>query len=158
MEIERKWHMLRAPDLPEKTHARILQSYLSLTPEVRIRKYEDLLGGAPASFDLTIKSEGTLAREEVIKELTAEEYDILLSLNGGLAPILKEHRTYAWQGYRLEYSVVDGDRESAFTYAEIEFPTLEEARAFTAPDWFGEETTEQRAFRMKNYWAETRLK
>ena len=37
MEIERKWHMPHAPELPALTHTRMSQSYLSLTPEVRIR-------------------------------------------------------------------------------------------------------------------------
>lgn len=33
--------------------------------------------------DLTIKSEGTIAREEIIKPLSAEEYEILLRMTGG---------------------------------------------------------------------------
>ncbi len=156
MEIERKWHLLREPELPALSHTRMSQSYLSLNPEVRIRRYEDLLQEAPDHFDLTIKSEGTLAREEIIKPLSAGEYAILLKMTGGLPPIVKDHKTYEWEGYTLEYSVVDADR-GGFSYAEIEFPTLEAARAFSAPDWFGEETTEQRDFRMKHYWRDTRL-
>ena len=83
MEIERKWKMRRAPALPVLTHTRVFQSYLSVTPEVRIRKYEDLKSAAPPKYDLTVKSEGTLAREEIIKPLTAEEYRILLEMTGG---------------------------------------------------------------------------
>ncbi len=157
MEIERKWHMKRAPELPERTHTRMSQSYLSLTPEVRIRKYEDLSGGAGERYDLTIKSEGTLAREEIVKPLSAEEYEALLRMTGGLAPIVKDHRTYDWQGFELEFSAVDPGLASGFTYAEVEFPTVEAAKAFEAPDWFGEETTEQQGFRMKGYWKKTRL-
>ena len=157
MEIERKWHMERAPELPPRRHTRMSQSYLSLTPEVRIRKYEDLMGGAPERYDLTIKSEGTIAREEIIKPLSAEEYEILLCMTGGCPPIVKDHRTYDYAGYELEFSTVDAGRGSGFTYAEVEFPTLEEARAFEPPAWFGEETTEQQGFRMKSYWKKTRL-
>ncbi|MBE7003527.1 MAG: adenylate cyclase [Ruminococcaceae bacterium] len=149
--------MPQPPELPERTHTRIAQSYLSLTPEVRIRKYEDLAGDTPASYDLTLKSEGTIAREEIIKPLTAEEYAILLRMGGDLPPIVKEHRTYEYQGFVLEFSSVDAERPEGFTYAEVEFPTLEDARAFEAPDWFGEETTEQQGFRMKSYWKKTRL-
>ena len=158
MEIERKWHMLHAPALPALTHTRMHQSYLSLLPEVRIRRYEDLARGGPDRYDLTIKSEGTLAREEIIKELTAEEYRILLQICGGAPPIVKDHRTYEFEGYTLEYSVVDPGREGGFSYAEVEFPTLAEARAFRAPAWFGEEMTENTVFRMKHYWRDTRLK
>lgn len=157
MEIERKWHMKHAPELPLRTHTRMSQSYLSLTPEVRIRRYEDLMNGAADTYELTIKSEGTIAREEINKPLSAEEYDILLRMTDGCAPIVKDHRTYDYQGYVLEFSAVDPGRESAFTYAEVEFPTLEAAKAFAAPDWFGAETTEQQGFRMKGYWKKTRL-
>ena len=157
MEIERKWHMLRAPELPERSHTRMSQSYLSLLPEVRIRRYEDLAHGTPDRFDLMIKSEGTLAREEIIKPLSAEEYETLLRMTGACEPIVKDHRTYDYQGFELEFSTVDADRAEGFTYAEVEFPTMEAARAFAAPDWFGGETTEQQGVRMKEYWKKTRL-
>ncbi len=157
MEIERKFHMLRAPELPARTHTRMSQSYLSLLPEVRIRRYEDLMGGAPERWELTIKSEGTLAREEINKPLTAEEYGILLRMTGDCPPIVKDHYTYDYEGCVLEFSTVDAGLETGFTYAEVEFPTLEAAAAFTPPEWFGEETTEQQGFRMKSYWKKTRL-
>lgn len=157
MEIERKWHMKQAPDLPALTHTRMSQSYLSLTPEVRIRRYEELMHGDPNRYDLTIKSEGTLAREEIIKDLTADEYRILLEMTGGLPPIVKDHKTFDWQGHTLEYSVVDAERGGGFSYAEIEFPSVEEANVFTPPAWFGEETTQQQTYRMKTYWRDTRL-
>ena len=157
MEIERKWHMLREPDLPVLSYTRMYQSYLSLLPEVRIRRYEDLMGGKPDRYDLTIKSEGTLAREEIIKELTAGEYRILLSMIGAIQPIVKDHKTFDWQGLTLEYSTVDSDQNTGFSYAEIEFASVEQATAFSPPSWFGEETTEQQTFRMKTYWRDTRL-
>ncbi|MBQ9413240.1 MAG: adenylate cyclase [Oscillospiraceae bacterium] len=157
MEIERKWFMREPPALPEKSHTMVWQSYLSLLPEVRIRRYRDLLRSGPYRFDLTIKSEGVIAREEIIKDLTEEEYRILLEMNDGRAPIVKDHRTYAFGKYILEYSVVDPERPEGFTYAEVEFPTLEEAEAFQAPDWFGEETTHQPGRRMRSYWRMTRL-
>ena len=157
MEIERKWHMLRAPELPALTHTMMYQSYLSLTPQLRIRKYTDLMHGAPDTFDLTVKSEGILAREEIIKPLTEEEYNILLAMAGDYPPIVKDHRTYDWQGHTLEFSVVDPERPEGFPYAEIEFDTIEAAKAFQAPEWFGEEITEKAVFRMRAYWRETRL-
>ena len=156
MEIERKWHMLRPPELPPLTHMRIAQSYLSLTPELRIRKYEDLMREGGVSYDLTIKSEGTMVREEITKELTEAEYRSLSGMLDGRAPIVKERFTYAFRGYVLEFSVVDAGLDSGFTYAEVEFPSVEEASAFAPPEWFGEETTEQEGVRMKAYWQQTR--
>ncbi|MBE7009091.1 MAG: adenylate cyclase [Ruminococcaceae bacterium] len=157
MEIERKWHMEQEPALPVRTHTRMAQSYLSLIPEVRIRKYEDLMHGAPDTYELTLKSEGTIAREEINKPLTAEEYEILLRMTNGLPPIVKDHRSYDYQGHLLEFSIVDPELPSRFTYAEVEFSSIEEAKAFAAPDWFGRETTEEQGFRMKGYWKKTRL-
>jgi CYTH domain-containing protein len=157
MEIERKWRMLSEPELPARTHTRMSQSYLSVTPELRIRKYEDMTGAKPTTYDLTIKSEGTLAREEIIKSLTAEEYKILLAMIDGREPVVKDHKTFDYEGHVLEYSIVDPERDTGFSYAEIEFPTVEEANSFIAPEWFGEETTEQSTFRMKFYWQETRV-
>ena len=45
-----------------------------------------------------------------------------------------------------------------FFYGEIEFNSVEEADAFTAPDWFGEEVTSDPQYRMSNFWERTRLK
>ena len=155
MEIERKWAMQKEPPLPPRCRLRVEQSYLSLSPEVRVRRYEDL-GSRELRYDLTIKSEGTIAREEIIKDLTEEEYRVLAAMAGG-EPIVKEYSNYDYQGRVLEFSVVDPGRQSGFTYAEVEFPTLEEAQAFQAPDWFGEETTHKPGARMKEYWRQPRL-
>jgi CYTH domain-containing protein len=157
MEIERKWRMDRAPLLPYRCRLRVEQSYLSLTPEVRVRRYEDLDQAGSCRYDLTIKSEGDLAREEIIKELTEEEYRILAEMAGG-APIVKQYANYALGDYVLEFSLVDPGRPECFSYAEVEFPTREEAEAFQPPDWFGAEMTYQSAYKMKNYWRDTRLK
>ncbi len=156
MEIERKWRMEKAPDLPPRCRLRVEQSYLCLYPEVRIRRYQDLDQGSE-HFDLTIKSEGTLAREEVIKELTAEEYRTLAALLD-CPPIVKEYTNYAYGDHVLEFSVVDPGSETGFTYAEVEFPTVEQAEAFEAPAWFGREMTYETPYKMKNYWRDTRLK
>ena len=61
--------MKREPDLPVLAHSRMSQSYLSLTPELRIRRYEDLIHGTPDHYDRTLKSEGTLALEEISRPL-----------------------------------------------------------------------------------------
>ena len=98
-----------------------------------------------------------MVREEIIKPLSAEEYEILLRMTEGRAPIVKDHRTYAYDKYTLEFSTVDEGAEHGFSYAEVEFPTPEEAMAFEPPEWFGEETTEQKGVRMKGYWSKTRL-
>lgn len=157
MEIERKWKMEQAPELPERCHLRVEQSYLSLSPEVRVRRYEDLSRPGEYRYDLTIKSEGTLAREEIIKELTWEEYGILTGMLD-CPPIIKDYTNYSLGEYVLEFSVVDPGREGGFSYAEVEFPTIQAAERFRAPEWFGREMTYETPYKMKNYWRDTRLK
>lgn len=45
--------------------------------------------------------------------------------------IRKDYRIYQLpDGRKLECSLVDGGTENAFLYAEVEFPTVEEANAF----------------------------
>lgn len=152
MEIERKFRIAARPDLPVKESLRVEQSYLSITPEVRIRRY---CRGTETNYDLTIKSEGTLSRQEVIKPLTAEEYEALLGM-ADREPIVKDYTAYALGPYTLEYSEVDGDKACGFRYAEVEFPTEAAAAAFSPPDFLGQEMTYVSGFKMKRYWLQDR--
>ncbi len=49
----------------------------------------------------------------------------------------------------LELDVFDGEL-SPLTVAEVEFPTVEEAEAFTPPDWFGREVTYDKRYSNAN--------
>ena len=150
MEIERKWRIDRFPDLEEERSAEMWQGYLSLSPEVRIRK---TFRNGGWSYRLAIKGEGSLCRVEVEPHITQEDYE---ALEGMLEkpPVHKE-----WRGYRLptgqllEVSQVDGGEPTSFMYAEVEFDSVEEAESFVAPDFLGEEMTGNNGFRMKHYWA-----
>ena len=69
----------------------------------------------------------------------------------------RDYRVYALPGgERLEVSLVDAGRPTAFFYAEVEFPTVEAARAFVPPPFLGEEKTESGDFSMSAYWHATR--
>ncbi len=149
MEIERKWKIERFPDLPVSRWAEIWQGYLSLDPEVRIRR---TLSKKGESYRLAVKGNGTLSREEVEPYISKEDFD---SLCGMLKKPLvhKEWKGYdLGEGLLLEVSLVDGGEPTSFMYAEVEFPDEESANAFVAPDFLGEEMTYQTGFRMKNYW------
>ena len=157
MEIERRFLAPHPPELPVLRRLLVEQSYLTLLPEVRIRRCRSLGPDAGLLFDLTIKSQGGLVRQEIIKSLTEEEYAALLPMAGG-PPIQKDYTALDLDGLVLECSVVDRDLPTRYSYAEIEFPTVEEARAFQPPDWLGREVTEDASFRMARYWARTRLR
>ncbi len=151
MEIERKWRIDRFPDLQVSRRAEIWQGYLSLEPEVRIRKTVSENG---ESYRLAVKGNGTLSREEVEPYITREDYEALCGMLKK-PPVHKEWRGYdLGGGLMLEVSLVDGGEPTSFMYAEVEFPNEESAKSFKAPDFLGEEMTNQTGFRMKHYWNE----
>ena len=74
--------------------------------------------------------------------------------------LFRSFRAYALPGGEtLEVSLVDEGLPTQFFYAEVEFPTVEAARAFTPPQGIGlgREMTEDEGFSMSRYWRKTRL-
>lgn len=146
MEIERKFLIDRFPDEFPLLHRSILrQGYLCTRPAVRIRSTEQ---EGKWAYKLCIKGKGTLVREEVELDLTEDVFRRLSSLLD--APFIeKELRVYALPGgEKLECNLVD----HRFWYAEVEFPTVDAARAFTPPPFLGREVTEDPGFSMAAYW------
>lgn len=166
MEIERQW-LFDINKVPERfcfCHKDMEQSYLSLEPEVRLRKETpnlvfELVFETCMTYWITIKGNGDLSREEINKQITKEEYEALKRI-GNITEdkvIKKIHwETYIDQ-YKLELNIVDKGTENEFCYGEIEFGSEEEALAFEPLDWFGEEVTYDNSYKMKNYWKRTRL-
>lgn len=154
MEIERKFKLDAFPEhLPLLHASQVEQGYLSTTPCVRIRskKTEDAV-----DYKLCIKGQGTLVREEVELSLDEDRFTRLKNLLHG-EMIRKDYRIYQLpDGRKLECSLVDGGTENAFLYAEVEFPTVEEANAFVPPAFLGEDVTEVPGSSMSSYWERTR--
>ncbi|MCI9223262.1 MAG: hypothetical protein HFF22_07845 [Oscillospiraceae bacterium] len=154
-EIERKFLIDTFPDdLPLLHTQRVFQAYLSLEPEVRLRRAEQ--DGQVTARSLTIKSGSGLVRREVRIDLSREQFDALAEL----IPqpfISKDYRVYRLPGgLELECSLVDEGTDTAFLYAEIEFPSVEAAKAFPPLPLFKQEVTENPAYRMNRYWRDTR--
>lgn len=151
MEIERKFLIGGFPaDLPLLEQAVMEQGYLCTDPVVRIRSKES---GGRTGYRLCFKGKGKLVRQETELDLTAEQFAELKNLLP--APLVrKEYRVYGLPGgERLECSLVDGK----FYYAEVEFPTVEAAQAFTPPAFLGREVTQEDGFSMSDYWRTRRL-
>ena len=154
-EIERKFLIDAFPDdLPLLHIQQVYQAYLSLDPEVRLRRAEQ--DGQDAARSLNIKSGSGLVRREVRIDLSREQFDALAEL----IPqpfISKDYRVYRLPGgLELECSLVDEGTDTAFLYAEIEFPSVEAAKAFPPLPLFKQEVTENPAYRMNRYWKDTR--
>lgn len=151
MEIERKflidWEEINNLNLPLIKQAESWQGYLSAaTPVVRIRK-RDFTDGH-TDYILCIKGKGKLARQEIEKELTKDEFEALESLLP--IPMLhKDYRVFALEdGHQLECNLVDGK----FAYAEVEFDSIEEATAFVMPQFLHKDVTEDPYYSMSGYW------
>ena len=129
-------------------NAQVEQFYVSTSPEVRLRHN-------PASnepFRITIKGEGTLAREEIETKISENFYNQVKEFVNK-PPIKKDYSIFNCGGYPLAVSVVD---DGAFIYAEVEFESEEQARDFQLPIDDAVEVTENTDYKMKNYWLRTR--
>lgn len=133
MEIERKFLIKTLPENLESYPCRHLaQGYLCVKPVVRIRKDNE-------KYELTYKSGGMMARMEYNLPLTAQAFEHLKTkIDGRL--ITKRRYMIPLDPYTIELDIFEGDL-SPLIIAEVEFPTIEEANNFTAPDWFGEDVT-----------------
>ncbi|MDE6280988.1 MAG: hypothetical protein K2M15_04230 [Oscillospiraceae bacterium] len=154
-EIERKFLIDSFPtNLPLKRQHQVYQAYLSLDPEVRIRR--NVKDGQDTAHFLTIKSGHGLIREEVELDISKAHFYALAKMIGHPF-VSKDFRVYQLpDGLELECSLVDQGMDSEFMYAEIEFPNVDAAKSFTGLPIFKREVTEDPAYRMKNYWQKTR--
>jgi adenylate cyclase len=139
-EIERKWLLSDAP--PPEVLARdaelIEQGYLVIGAdgsEVRLRRKS----GRPV---LTVKSAGALTRTETEIDVSEEQYAALWPATEGRRVIKQRRRLENG----IEVDVYTGEL-AGLAVAELEFDSEAEAAAFTTPEWFGREVTEDRAYK-----------
>ncbi len=137
MEIERQFLVTVLPVLPTECEA-LRQGYVALLPEIRIRQVGE------SRFTLTVKRDTRLVREEWETAISRQEFDSLsLRLCPGTKMIEKR---------RCRLPLTDGTTAeihghlAGFSYAEVEFLTVETARVFEPPSWFGREVTEDARF------------
>ncbi len=161
MEIERKWMVTGWPEgLPQTEEFAMRQGYISVRPTVRIR--EEARTGGRTDYVLCFKSAGGLAREEIERSIDKELFDELETKIIGKPLIPKTRRSYALpDGNVLEVNHVDVGRPTEFWYAEVEYPTVEAARAWQPAacglaDYLKDEVTDQPGQSMGAYWEQTR--
>ena len=143
MEIERKFLIKNLPEnLEQYDHKEIAQGYLCTSPVVRIRRSND-------DYYLTYKGKGMMVREEYNLPLTKEPY---LHLKEKIDGRLIEKTRYLislTDKLTAELDVFHGDL-APLTLVEVEFESVEEANAFTAPEWFGEDVTNDGRYHNSN--------
>jgi adenylate cyclase len=157
VEIERKWLVDEPPAsaLAQPADA-IEQGYLAIgadgSEEVRLRRR------GKQSFQ-TVKSGHGLARAEREVELTSEQFETLWPATRGRR-VEKTRRVLEAPGgggggdggdgdgggVVVELDVYEGAL-SGLVVAEVEFPDEAAARRFQAPAWFGQEVTDDDAYK-----------
>ena len=167
MEIERKWMVNGWPEgegfpaLPLKEEFAMRQGYISVHPTVRIR--EEALTGGPTRFILCFKSEGGIAREEIEREIDAALFRDLEMKIIAKPLIRKLRRSFRLpDGSILEVNHVDEGLPTEFWYAEVEYPTVEQAHTWDPAScqlaaYLSDDVTGQPGQSMGEYWVKTRL-
>ena len=144
MEIERKFLIKNIPEnLDSYAFHLIEQGYLCTDPVVRVRRQDD-------DYFLTYKGKGLLAREEYNLPLTQSGYEHLIKKADG--NIMKKKRyliPIEDTDLTIELDIFDKPF-APLIMAEVEFSSVEDANAFIAPDWFGEDVTNDPAYHNSN--------
>jgi len=141
-EIERKFLVKTLP-FDEATHpfVNISQGYLALEPggqEVRLRRKNQ-------QYFLTVKSIGTMVREEHETSLTLKQFQTLWPGTSGRR--LQKDR-YIFED-RIEIDIYRGNL-TGLIVAEIEFPDQVSAKSYQAPSWMEQEITHLNFLKNRN--------
>ena len=134
MEIERKYLVKEIPsNLDQYESKKIAQGYLCTEPVVRIRRSNN-------DYYMTYKGDGLMVREEYNLPLTEEAYTHLRPKIDGLLIAKTRYLIPLDDKLTAELDIFEEDLKG-LVIVEVEFDSIEEANAFTAPDWFGEDVT-----------------
>ena len=145
MEIEKKFEVVKIPsNLDQYPKKEIIQGYLCTNPVVRIRKSNE-------NYILTYKNKKGISQENAIMN---DEIEMMLNedafthlMNKVDYNVIEKTRYLIplKQGYIAELDIFHGKLEGLY-FAEVEFPSEEEAIAFNKPDWLGVDISKDRRF------------
>ena len=140
-EIERKWMIKKMPeDLSGYESIGMEQAYLNISPTVRIRREND-------EYFLTYKGIGEgISHTEYNLPITKEAFLHMLPKADGIV-IRKTRYVIPLEGKLKAELDIFNEPYEGLRIVEVEFDSLEEAEAFTAPDWFGEDVSNDPRFR-----------
>ncbi|MDZ4179860.1 MAG: CYTH domain-containing protein [Coriobacteriia bacterium] len=135
MEIERKFLVSEVPGAARAATVAVLrQGYLAIGSDSEARVRE-----ASGEYTLTVKSVGTLSRDEYEIALTGGQFEALWPATVGRRVEKRRYRLDA-SGATVELDVYEGDL-AGLIVAEVEFASESAAAGFEPPEWFGDEVT-----------------
>lgn len=147
VEIEKKW-LIREEDIPYNlSNAEVFeieQTYISFSPEIRVRRIND---GQEYTFAVktNLTSDG-MVRDELEENITEEEYNNLLKKKEGNT-IHKTRYQFLDGEYLVAIDIFSGELKG-LAYMEIEFINKDEANNFKTPSWVIKDVTDD--IRYKN--------
>lgn len=153
-EIEKKFTIRTLPEKLEQYEKKELeQGYLCTSPIVRIRKsnemyiltYKSKMGIAPD----TEQKSGAKVNHEVELPLTKEGYEHLKNKIDGYLITKTRYIIPLENGLKVELDIFRGQLEGLM-FAEVEFLSLDDAKAFEPPEWFDKDVTMDK--RYANYY------
>ena len=131
-EIEKKY-LVNIDDIPFNLHkyksVNISQAYISKSPSIRIRKSND-------KYIICVKTDTNMAYTRIEHEykITKKVYNNLLkSIESGI--IYKTRYYIPYKDKTIELDIFHRDLKG-LCYAEVEFDSLKELKAFIEPNWF----------------------
>ena len=144
MEIERKYLIRQLPFSPESYPFHLIQqAYLNTDPVIRIRREDN-------SYYLTYKSKGLMVREEYNLPLSMEGYEHLRpKADGNIISKKRYLIPITDTALKVELDIFDAPF-APLMIAEVEFPDVETANAFTPLDWFQEDVTNNPEYHNSN--------
>lgn len=156
VEIERKFRVHNLPALEELKAVHVQQGYLTLardSVELRLRRADE-------RHFMTLKSGGGLERQEYEIAIDPAQFKTLWPATQGRRVNKIRHVGRLPGGEIFELDVFSCNL-APLILVEVEFATLEAARSFTQPDWFGTEVTDDAMFKnktlaMMDAWQEPR--
>ncbi len=141
LEIERKFLVDEVPFLEGVRSTHLCQGYIATgQTEVRLRMSE-------SRYTLTCKRGDGLKRREEQIELSAEQFNALWPLTEGRR-VDKTRYLIPLGDYLIELDLFRGEL-TPLALAEVEFPSVEASQRFVAPDYFGQEVTENPRYKNK---------
>jgi CYTH domain-containing protein len=149
VEIERKFLLRALPDLAPLKAGDVAQGYLTSATdsvEMRVRRKGR---GADAAHFMTLKSDGSLSRKEIEVPISAAQFDSFWPATKGRRVEKTRYVGTLSDGLRFELDIFHGGLDG-LKLVEVEFTSVVAASRFVAPDWFGEDVTDNKGYKNKS--------
>lgn len=144
-EIERKFLVSTLPDeVIQQPKLAIEQGYLALDAngnEVRLRRMD-------GEYFLTVKSDGTILRQEYETKLSEAQFDALWEGTAGRR-LRKDRYILERETHKIDVDIYHQPLKGLMV-AEVEFNSLEEAGKYQKEEWMSREVTHLSFLKNKN--------